>query len=79
VYLVKKGTLGEYIYLEHGALWAIGALAVVLMFTIRYSIPEVVTGLIGVGFIGAALASSIVRNRRAADDMPEHEIETATV
>ena len=36
VYLVKKGTLGEYIYLEHGALWAIGALAVVLMFTIRY-------------------------------------------
>jgi hypothetical protein len=79
VYLVKKGTLGEYIYLEHGALWAIGALAVVLMFTIRYSIPEVVTGLIGVGFIGAALASSIVRNRRAADDMPEHEIEAATV
>jgi hypothetical protein len=79
VYLVKKGTLGEYVYLEHGALWAIGALAVVLMFTIRYSIPEVVTGLIGVGFIGAALASSIVRNRRAADDVPEHEIETATV
>ena len=43
-------------YLEHGALWAIGALAVLLLFTMRYDVPEVVTGLIGVGFIGAALA-----------------------
>jgi hypothetical protein len=66
VYLVRKGTLSEYVYLEHGALWAIGALAVILLVTIEYEVPEVVTGLIGVGFIGAALASSIVRNRRAA-------------
>jgi hypothetical protein len=66
VYLVRKGTLGEYVYLEHGALWAIGALSVILLFTIRYEVPEVVTGLIGVGFIGAALASSIARNRRLA-------------
>ncbi|MEP7180000.1 MAG: DUF475 domain-containing protein, partial [Pseudonocardiales bacterium] len=66
VYLVRKGTLAEYVYLEHGALWAIGALAVLLLVTIKYEVPEVVTGLIGVGFIGAALASSIARNRRAA-------------
>ncbi|HEY2165839.1 MAG TPA: DUF475 domain-containing protein, partial [Jatrophihabitantaceae bacterium] len=46
--------------------WAIGALSVILLFTIRYEVPEVVTGLIGVGFIGAALASSIARNRRLA-------------
>ena len=30
VYLVRKGTLAEYVYLEHGAHWAIGALAVLL-------------------------------------------------
>jgi hypothetical protein len=66
VYLVRKGTLAEYVYLEHGALWAIGALAVILLITIEYEVPEVVTGLIGVGFIAAALISSIVRNRRAA-------------
>ena len=66
VYLVRKGTLAEYVYLEHGALWAIGALAVLLLITIKYEVPEVVTGLIGVGFIGAALVSSIVRNRRTA-------------
>ena len=68
VYLVRKGTLSEYVYLEHGALWAIGALAVLLLITIEYEVPEVVTGLIGVGFIGAgAGVSSIVRNRRLAE------------
>jgi hypothetical protein len=65
VYLVRKGTLAEYVYLEHGAHWAIGALAVLLFITIRHNVPDLVTGLIGVGFIGAALVSSIVRNRRA--------------
>ena len=34
VFLVRKGTLQEYIYLEHGAHWAIGALAVLLADTI---------------------------------------------
>jgi hypothetical protein len=79
VFLVRKGTLSEYVYLEHGALWAIGALAVVLLFTMRYEVPEVVTGLIGVGFIGAALASSIVRNRRAGDETGVPAVETAAV
>jgi hypothetical protein len=64
VFLVRKGTLQEYIYLEHGAHWAIGALAVLLAVTITHEVPEVVTGLIGVGFIGLSLASSIVAKRR---------------
>lgn len=66
VFLVRNGTLSEYEYLEHGALWAIGALAVILLITIEYEVPEVVTGLIGVGFILAAFLSSVVRNRRVA-------------
>ena len=64
VFLVNKGTLDDYMYLEHGALWAIGALAVILLTTIRFDVPEIVTGLIGVGFIAAAFISSLVRNRR---------------
>ena len=32
----------------------------------RFEVPEVVTGLVGVAFIGAALISSLVRNRRLA-------------
>lgn len=70
VYLVRKGTLSDYVYLEHGAHWAIGALAVILLVSIEHEVPEVVTGLVGVGFIGAAFISSLVRNRRNADDGP---------
>jgi hypothetical protein len=64
VFLVRKGTLDDYVYLEHGAHYAIGALAVILLISIEYKIPEIVTGLIGVAFIGAALGSSMLRNRR---------------
>lgn len=67
VYLVRKGTLSEYVYLEHGAHWAIGALAVILLVSIGVHINELFTGLIGVGFIGAAFLTSVVRNRRAGD------------
>ena len=73
VYLVRQGTLDDYVYLEHGAHYAIGALAIILMVSIKYTIPEIVTGLIGVAFIGLALLSSMLRNKRlaAAGDVPE--------
>jgi uncharacterized protein len=64
VYLVRKGTLQEYIYLEHGAHWAIGALAVLLAVSIENDVPEVVTGLIGVAFIAAAYVSSLAARRK---------------
>ncbi|MCY7343574.1 MAG: DUF475 domain-containing protein [Pseudonocardia sp.] len=71
VFLVRKGTLSDYVYLEHGAHWAIGALSVILLVGIGYHVNEVVTGLIGVAFIGAAFLSSILRNRRlAAEGIP---------
>jgi hypothetical protein len=73
VFLVRKGTLAEYVYLEHGALWAIGALAVILLLTIRFEVSELVTGFVGVGCILAALISSIVRNRRAGEDESDAE------
>jgi uncharacterized protein len=66
VFLVRKGTLDDYVYLEHGAHYAIGALAVILLVTIKYEINEVITGLVGVVLIGASYWSSVVRNRREA-------------
>jgi hypothetical protein len=78
VFLVRKGTLAEYVYLEHGALWAIGALAVILLITIEYDVPEVVTGLIGVAFIAAAFISSVIRNRRQGE-VSEVSLEPAAV
>jgi hypothetical protein len=72
VYLVRKGTLAEYVYLEHGAHWAIGALAVLLFVTMKYEIPEVVTGLIGVAFILASFWWSLRENRMHPEE--KHEI-----
>jgi Uncharacterized protein conserved in bacteria len=66
VYLVRKGTLQDYVYLEHGAHWAIGALSVILLIGIGYHVDEIATGLIGVAFIAAAFLSSVLRNRRLA-------------
>ncbi len=71
VYLVRKGTLSEYVYLEHGAHWAIGALAVILMISIGVHISEFITGLLGVAFIGASFLTSIRRNRALAADGKE--------
>ncbi|GGZ74374.1 DUF475 domain-containing protein [Streptomyces echinoruber] len=66
VYLVRQGTLDDYVYLEHGAHYAIGALAVILMVTIQYEINEVVTGLVGVLLIAWSFFSSVRRNRALA-------------
>jgi hypothetical protein len=66
VFLVRKGTLQDYVYLEHGAHWAIGALAAILLVGIGFHVNEIVTGLIGVAFIGAAFLSSVLRNRKLA-------------
>ncbi|WPF81985.1 DUF475 domain-containing protein [Sanguibacter sp. 4.1] len=71
IFLVRKGTLAEYVYLEHGAHWAIGALATILLLSIKWHINEVVTGLIGVVFIGAAFWSSLRHRRRHGVDGPE--------
>ena len=72
VYLVRKGSLGKYVYLEHGAHWAIGALAVILLTSIGFHVNEIITGLIGVVIIAAAFLSSIIRNKRHG--APELEI-----
>ncbi|OBK27425.1 hypothetical protein A5634_23250 [Mycobacterium asiaticum] len=75
IFLVRKGTLSEYVYLEHGAHWAIGALATILLITTgTIEIPEIVTGTIGVVLIGAAFLTSVVRNRREhEEELPERQ------
>jgi hypothetical protein len=77
VFLVRQGTLDEFEYLDHGAHWAIGALAVILLVTIVVPINEIVTGLIGVVFIGAAFTGSVMRNRRASAAEQDKTLEPA--
>lgn len=67
IYLVEKGTLDAYIYLEHGAHYAIGALALIMLGSgTGLHVPELVTGLIGIVFIVWAVISSISYKRRQA-------------
>lgn len=65
-YLVDKGTLQSYKFLEHGAHYAIGALALIMMLSIKHEVPEIVTGLIGIAFIAWSVISSVVSDRKAA-------------
>ncbi|MFF9347345.1 DUF475 domain-containing protein [Streptomyces sp. NPDC014734] len=66
VYLVRQGTLDDYVYLEHGAHYAIGALAVILLVTIQHQINELITGFVGVALIGWSFWSSVRRNKALA-------------
>lgn len=76
VYLVREGTLDEYVYLDHGAHWAIGALAFILLMTISVEINEIITGIIGAVFILTALFTSIRRNRRMAHELSKSNLST---
>ena len=67
IMLVEKKTLKQFIYLEHGAHWAIGALAVIMFVSAFYEISEIVTGFIGLVFILLAFISSLIHNKKQAN------------
>ncbi len=58
VYMVRKGTLDKYLYLEHGAHYTVGVLAFTLLLSIFMHVPEVIAGLAGVTFVGSAFWAS---------------------
>ncbi|WP_339097464.1 DUF475 domain-containing protein [Deinococcus sp. VB142] len=68
VMMVKKGTLEAYRFLEHGAHYGIGALAVIMLLSMNRNvhIPEIITGLIGAGFIALSVWASLRANKRDA-------------
>lgn len=61
--LVRREALDEYIYLEHGAMYAIGVLALIMFVGTKVHVPEVLTGCVGAALIGASFYSSL-RHRR---------------
>lgn len=81
VYVVRRGSLDEYRYLEHGAYYAIGMLAVLLLIQVWRDVPDVLTAGAGAATIIAAIASSVwVRKRqeraqrRTLGDRPDADI-----
>ncbi|MBU1755225.1 DUF475 domain-containing protein [Patescibacteria group bacterium] len=65
VYLVQKKTLETLTYLEQGAHWAILGLAIAMLVSLFREVPEVITGLVGIVFVGSAYWASI-RAQKAA-------------
>jgi len=64
LYMVEKKTLQEFLYLEHGALWAIGFLSIIMFLSTRIEVPEVITGLTGLVIVGWAFIDSVKHNKR---------------
>lgn len=59
IYMVHNSTLARIRYIEHGAHWAILGLAAAMFVSFFVDVPEPITGLIGLLFVGGAYLSSI--------------------
>lgn len=64
IFMVEHKVLHAYRYLEHGAHYTIGVLAVVLLTGIFFDIPEAIAGVAGLLIISASILSSL-RARKA--------------
>lgn len=68
IMFVEEGTLDKFVFLEHGAHWAIGALAVLMFVSTVKPVPELITGLTGVSFILASVFTSVIEDRKKSDN-----------
>jgi hypothetical protein len=59
VMFVEQQTLARFLFLEHGAFYAIGALSMIMLFDPLWHIPDWFTGLIGAGIILSSLFWSV--------------------
>lgn len=65
VHMLRKKSLQKYHYMEHGAHYAIGILAAIMLLSLKYEIPEAIAGLSGVIFIVTAIVHSRVETKRS--------------
>ena len=63
IYMVRQKILESFIYLEHGAHYAILALAVIMFIKIFYEVSEIITGTASMLFIALALIHSVLKRR----------------
>lgn len=63
IFMVRKHVLAAYRYLEHGAHYTIGMLAVVLLAGVFFEISEFVAGLLGIFIISSSIVSSVIQSR----------------
>ena len=66
LYLVEHDTLNQYKYLEHGAFYALGALAGFMLLDSFFHFPEWLTALTGAAILAVSVLWSIKENRKSA-------------
>lgn len=62
LFLVHQKTLKKFIFLEHSAFYAIGVLALIMLLTLKFHIPELITAIVTVSILILGLLSSIYYN-----------------
>lgn len=65
IYLVERKTLNQFKFLEHGAFYAIGALAWIMILSPFVHIDEWITGVIGVVILGLSIWASRLDEKKA--------------
>lgn len=64
VYLVEQETLEQFTFLEHGAFYALGALAIFMLLDYFFHFPEWMTALTGAFILAASIFWSIYEDRK---------------
>lgn len=64
IYMVRKKVLDQYIFLEHGAHYTIVLLAIIMLMSVFFHLPEAVPGLLGISVIGSSVYSSMRHRKR---------------
>ncbi len=64
LYLVEEETLSQIRFLEHGAFYALGALALMMLLDYFLHIPEWMTGLTGAAILGLSIFWSFYEDRK---------------
>ncbi len=58
IFMVRRGTLNSYRFIEHGAFYTVSILSGVLLLESIVHIPEAVAGVIGICLIGSSIVAS---------------------
>lgn len=64
IHMLRHGVLDQYKYMEHGAHYAIGILAAIMLASLKFEISEFIAGFGGVLFISTAILQSYLESKR---------------
>ncbi|MBC7753563.1 MAG: DUF475 domain-containing protein [Moraxellaceae bacterium] len=64
IYFVDKNTVDNFKYLEHGAFYALGSLAIIMLFGSFVHIPEWITGLSGLTILSVSVLHSLKADKK---------------